>query len=58
MLISELNAFGILVFPKISIVLIFLVMAFVLVVRPWGLLGRPDAPQRAPPGLASRSGAP
>jgi len=41
-LIAELNAFGILVFPKITIVLMFLVMAIVLVVRPWGLLGRPD----------------
>ena len=29
-IVSELNAFGILVFPKISIVLVFLVMAIVL----------------------------
>lgn len=42
-LIAELNAFGILIFPKITIVLMFLVMAIVLVIRPWGLLGRPDA---------------
>src|SRR5450631_189997 len=40
-IVSELNAFGILVFPGISIVLVFLVMAVVLVLRPWGLLGRP-----------------
>lgn len=39
-LIGELQAFGILVFPKITLVLVFLVMAVVLVVRPWGLLGR------------------
>jgi branched-chain amino acid transport system permease protein len=45
-LIAELNAFGILLFPKISLVLVFLVMAAVLVVRPWGLLGRPDAESR------------
>ena len=32
-LVSELNAFGILVFPKISIILVFLVMAAVLIVR-------------------------
>ena len=38
-------AFGILVFPKITLVLVFLLMALVLVVRPWGLLGRPDAEQ-------------
>ena len=50
-IVSELNAFGILVFPKISLVLVFLVMALVLVVRPWGLLGRPEAATRAASGL-------
>ncbi len=40
-LISELNAFGILVLPGISLVLMFLVMAVVLVIRPWGFLGKP-----------------
>jgi len=39
-IIAELNAFGILVLPKITLVLMFLVMAIVLVVRPWGLLGK------------------
>ncbi|GGC48169.1 ABC transporter permease [Siccirubricoccus deserti] len=43
LLIGELHAFGILVFPKITLVLVFLVMAVVLVVRPHGLLGRPAA---------------
>ena len=42
-IISELNAFGILVFPQITLVLMFLVMAIVLVVRPWGLFGRPES---------------
>jgi branched-chain amino acid transport system permease protein len=51
-LISELNAFGILAFPKISIVLIFVVMAVVLVVRPWGLLGKPTGVQRASLGIS------
>ena len=41
-LIGELNAFGILIFPEITLVLMFLVMAVVLVVRPWGLLGKPE----------------
>jgi branched-chain amino acid transport system permease protein len=41
-LIGLLNAFGILVFPKITLVLVFLVMAVVLVLRPQGLLGRPE----------------
>jgi branched-chain amino acid transport system permease protein len=50
-LVSELNAFGILVFPKISIVLVFLVMAVVLIVRPWGLFGKAEAPARRTPGL-------
>ncbi len=50
-LVSELNAFGILIFPKISIILVFLVMAVVLIVRPWGLFGKPEAPVRRTPGL-------
>jgi branched-chain amino acid transport system permease protein len=50
-LVSELNAFGILIFPKISIVLVFLVMAVVLIVRPWGLFGKQEAPARRTPGL-------
>jgi len=47
LLIGVLNAFGVLVLPKISIVLIFVVMAVVLIVRPWGLLGRPEIQHRA-----------
>ena len=50
-IVSELNAFGILILPKISIVLVFLVMALVLVLRPWGLLGRAEAAMRAASGL-------
>ena len=41
-IISELNAFGILVFPQITLVLMFLVMVVVLVIRPWGILGKPE----------------
>ncbi len=62
LLIGVLGAFGILLLPRISIVLVFLVMAVVLIVRPWGLLGRAEVPQRAAgsgmsaaaPGLAPR----
>ena len=50
-LVSELNAFGILIFPKISIILVFLVMAAVLIVRPWGLFGKQEAAARRSPGL-------
>ena len=39
-LIGVLHAFGILILPKITLVLVFLVMAVVLVVRPHGLLGK------------------
>jgi branched-chain amino acid transport system permease protein len=41
-LIGQLQAFGVLIFPKITLVLVFLLMAAVLVVKPWGLLGRPE----------------
>jgi branched-chain amino acid transport system permease protein len=42
LLVGELQSFGILVFPAVSIVLLFAIMAAVLIVRPWGLLGRPE----------------
>lgn len=41
-LIGELESFGILVFPAISLALIFGLMAVVLIVRPWGLFGKPE----------------
>lgn len=50
LLIAELGAFGILIFPKITLVLVFLVMAVVLVVRPYGLLGKPPVHQRVASG--------
>lgn len=34
-------AFGILIFPRFSIFAAFVIMAVVLIVRPWGLMGRP-----------------
>lgn len=46
LLIGQLQAFGILIFPQITLVLVFLVMAAVLVVRPYGLLGKPPAAAR------------
>lgn len=53
-LVSELNAFGILIFPKISLVLVFVVMAVVLVIRPYGLFGKAEGPQRVAAGLSIR----
>jgi branched-chain amino acid transport system permease protein len=47
-IIGELQAFGVLLLPQLSPVVMFLAMAVVLVLRPWGLLGRPDTgPVRA-----------
>jgi branched-chain amino acid transport system permease protein len=42
LIIKMLEAFGILIFPKITLVLVFLLMAVVLVVKPWGLMGKPE----------------
>ncbi|WP_127090687.1 ABC transporter permease [Aquabacter cavernae] len=53
-IVSELNAFGILIFPKISLILVFLVMAVVLVIRPWGLFGKPESAPRPAAGLSIR----
>ncbi len=47
-LIGLVHAFGIVLFPKSTLVLAFLVMAIVLVVKPYGLLGK------APSGHAVR----
>jgi branched-chain amino acid transport system permease protein len=58
LLIGELQAFGILLFPKITLVLVFLLMALVLMLKPSGLLGREDGaggrPPSSPPPPAQR----
>ncbi len=46
LLIGQMHAFGIMIFPRITLVLVFLVMAVVLVLRPYGLLGRKPEAQR------------
>jgi len=51
-IIGELTSFGILVFPQSTLVLMFLVMAVVLVIRPHGLLGKAEAHEHDPPGVA------
>lgn len=51
-ILAELNAFGIVIFPEVTLVLVFLVMAVVLVIRPTGLLGRPEFAIRAASGVA------
>lgn len=45
--LGTIDVFGIpFAFSKLTLVAEFLVMAVVLVVRPWGLMGRPQAPSR------------
>ncbi|MFO1127515.1 MAG: ABC transporter permease [Rhodospirillales bacterium] len=53
-LIGTLNAFGLVVLPEISLVIPFLVMAAVLIVRPWGLLGRPQPLAASATGVQER----
>ena len=43
-LISVLNVFGVRYLPQSTLVLMFVVMAIVLLIRPYGLLGREEAP--------------
>jgi branched-subunit amino acid ABC-type transport system permease component len=38
---GQVLSFGILLMPRFSIFAVFALMAVILVVRPWGLLGRP-----------------
>ena len=42
LLVGLVNAFGVLAFPGLSVVLTFACMAVVLIVRPWGLFGTPE----------------
>ncbi|MCX7816904.1 MAG: branched-chain amino acid ABC transporter permease [Syntrophales bacterium] len=39
LLIGELQSFGVLLFPKLSMVLVYLLMAIVLIIKPSGLFG-------------------
>lgn len=48
LIIGLLQAFGILMFPKITLILVFLVMGVVLTLRPGGLLGKGE--HHEPPG--------
>jgi len=42
LLVGIVNAFGVLAFPGLAVVLTFACMAIVLIVRPWGLFGAPE----------------
>jgi len=56
-LIGVVDAFGVLWLPKASLVMTFVVMAVVLIVRPWGLLGRPEGGARGAGGAVGALGA-
>ncbi len=42
LLVGLVNAFGVLAFPALAVVMTFALMAVVLVMRPWGLFGSPE----------------
>ena len=52
-IIGELSAFGVLVFPQSTLVLMFLVMAAVLVIRPHGILGQAEIQEHGPAAVAA-----
>ena len=41
LIVGTVYSLGILVFPRLSIIFIYVIMVVVLILRPWGLLGRP-----------------
>jgi branched-subunit amino acid ABC-type transport system permease component len=41
-IVGEVYAFGIMFKPELALAFIFLVMAVILVMRPWGIFGRPE----------------
>lgn len=52
-LLGVIDAFGVVFLPNASLVLIFVVMAVVLIVRPHGLLGRPETAPRTTGGVVA-----
>ncbi len=42
LIVGEGYAFGILVAPRLALAFVFIVMAVVLIIRPWGILGSPE----------------
>ncbi len=41
LILGQVISFGILVLPRLAMVFIYILMAVVLILRPWGLLGKP-----------------
>ena len=38
---GQFLSFGILIFPRFSIFAVYALMAIILIIRPWGLFGKP-----------------
>jgi branched-chain amino acid transport system permease protein len=55
-LIGVVDALGVLWLPRASLVMTFVIMAVVLIVRPWGLLGRPEGRPRGAGGAVIAEG--
>jgi branched-subunit amino acid ABC-type transport system permease component len=41
LILGEVNALSVLFAPRFTMVFPFIIMAFILIVRPWGLFGKP-----------------
>jgi branched-chain amino acid transport system permease protein len=41
LIIGQVESFGILILPEFELVFIYILMAIVLIIRPWGLFGKP-----------------
>jgi branched-subunit amino acid ABC-type transport system permease component len=41
-ILGLLNAFGIYIIPKLAIAFPFMLMIVILIIRPWGLMGKPE----------------
>ena len=41
-ILGLLNAFGIYIIPKLAVAFGFMLMIFILIIRPWGLMGKPE----------------
>ena len=41
LIIGQVEAFGILIFPRFELAFIYILMAVVLIIRPWGIFGKP-----------------
>jgi branched-subunit amino acid ABC-type transport system permease component len=42
MILGLLNAFGIYIIPKLAVAFAFMLMIVILIIRPWGLMGKPE----------------